>query len=107
MTELIEKTSYEAKEKELSLLLFSFYEGEEEDEYNSVPAKIKELRALIAKEVELAYKAGMLHFNAFDHTLNIEGSRLKRWVDTDLSVLELGDYVTLPSLYLQAKGFKR
>jgi hypothetical protein len=93
MTELIEKISYEARLKELVDLQY---------------IKVEELQEYIAKEVELAYKAGMLKFNALDHTFQAPGTKLLfQWNKEDLSFMEVGEEVLLPSLYLQAKGFKR
>ena len=102
MTELIEKTSYEAKQTILRRLLQEFKDGKV-----TIEQSMKALSLWYKADIELAYKAGMLHFNALDHTLKpTNSSTLNQWNDTDFSFMEIGDYILLPSLYLQAKGFK-
>ena len=98
MTELIEKTSYKRRGTQIGKILADpVYEED-----------IERLRDYIAKEVELAYKAGMLKFNALDHTFQAPGTKLLlQWHKEDLSSMEVGEGALLPSLYLQAKGFKR
>lgn len=96
MTELIEKTSYASRLVDLRGII------------NTAEDPYKALTEYISQQVELAYKAGMLRFNALDHTLKeTTFAKRKSWVDANLSHTETGDYVTLPSLYLQAKGFKK
>lgn len=106
MTELIEKTSYEARRSKWQDLMQDKYQAMTRDESDWVLEGIEEE---IAKQVELAYKAGMLHFNALDHTLVVEdmegGLRKSHWTKEDIS-LDIGDLKLLPELYLQAKGFK-
>lgn len=98
MTELIEKTSYESRHSKLIELF--------EDTMTSYSSTA--LEDYIAKEVELAYKAGMLRFNALDHTFQASGTTLLlQWHKEDLSSMGVGEGTLLPSLYLQAKGFKK
>lgn len=91
MTELIEKMSYEERKDNILIKPFTL-----ED---------------VAKEVELAFKAGMLHFNALDHTLKPTGNSQYMTTWSSAEDLErkmcIGDFSLLPSLYLQAKGFKK
>lgn len=105
MTELIEKTSYEARRKKWQDLMQAKYQSMTRDETDWV---LDGIEVEIALQVKQAYRAGMLHFNALDHTLKpTNSSSRNQWNDTDLSFMEIGDFVTLPSLYLQAKGFKQ
>ena len=108
MIELIEKTSLEQREKTTRELIYNYASSNSAFERNG---SIDALLQYIAKEVELAYKAGMIHFNAFEHTLNSvdsDGNKCRaKWSDRDLSFLETGRYSLLSSLYLQAKGFKK
>lgn len=99
MTELIEKTSYSDKESEIYDLLV----GPEHSELRDDVVRVQEY---IAKEVELAYKAGMLNFNALDHTLKTPWENTV-WTKANLNFMDTGNGVLLPSLYLQAKGFKK
>ena len=95
MTELIEKTSYKSRQAKLAKVIFS----------SASPTALEDY---IAKEVELAYKAGMLKFNALDHTFQASGTTLLlQWHKEDLSFMEVGEGALLPSLYLQSKGFKK
>lgn len=98
MTELIEKTSYKRRGTQIGKILADpVYEED-----------VERLRDYIAKEVELAYKAGMLRFSALDHTFKqIGSSTVLQWHKENLSSMEVGEGALLPSLYLQAKGFKR
>ena len=105
MTELIEKTTYEDKVREIRKILSPYFE---EDPYNGMKTLTPKLQEYIAKEVELAYKAGMLKFNALDHTFQASGTTLLlQWHKEDLSSMGVGEGALLPSLYLQAKGFKK
>lgn len=107
MTELLEKMSYSERLRSLSKKL----------DYDEA----LELLEDFAKEVELAYRAGMLHFNALDHTLlstydlqrsledqedyymidRVSWSNGEDWDPTGPVKPDL-----LVSLYLQEKGFK-
>lgn len=98
MTELIEKTSYEARYINIAKNLIGI-------NFN-VESVVESLHKYIAKEVELAYKAGMLHFNALDHTLKTPWKNTV-WTKANLNFMDTGNGVLLPSLYLQAKGFKK
>jgi len=96
MIELIEKTSYEARDRELKEYLDANQLNEDyEIDLNS-------LRKYITKEVELAYKAGMLHFNAFDHTMNSISGKTS-WAEEKgqklIQETEVGPLSILPSLY--------
>lgn len=98
MTELIEKTSYELRHSKLIELF--------EDTMTSYSSTA--LEEYIANEIETAYKAGMLKFNALDHTFQATGTKLLlQWHKEDLSFMTVGEGALLPSLYLQAKGFKK
>lgn len=95
MTELIEKTTYKSRQAKLDEAIFS----------SASPTALEDY---IAKEVELAYKAGMLKFNALDHTFQASGTTLLlQWHKEDLSSMGVGEGALLPSLYLQSKGFKK
>lgn len=98
MTELIMKATPE----QLSIRI-----TEKLAPYKLPPLMIERIKEMISAEVEAAYKAGMIHFNAFDHTLKIQTSEaIKQWSKEDLTFMAAGSYETLPSLYLRAKGFK-
>lgn len=110
MTELIEKTSYEARRKKWQDLMQAKYQSMTRDETDWV---LDGIEVEIALQVKQAYRAGMLHFNALDHTLKRAESAMSlhtiEWhkaVDLE-GTMSIGDFVTLPSLYLQAKGFKQ
>lgn len=109
MTELLEKMSYEARQRIIEATVIQATA----DPFRPDKEQWKEVMELIAKEVELAYRAGMLHFNALDHTCldtiqvesldidNIPWAHNQDWdpagpVKPDLLI----------SLYLQEKGFK-
>ena len=95
MTELIEKTTYKSRQAKLDEAIFS----------SASPTALKDY---IANEIETAYKAGMLKFNALDHTFQASGTTLLlQWHKEDLSSMGVGEGALLPSLYLQAKGFKK
>ncbi len=93
MTELIEKMSYEDRATELDRAIFKV-------------SSVMALQEYIAEQVELAYKAGMLYFNALDHTLTTPWENTV-WTKANLNFMETGNEALLPSLYLQAKGFKK
>jgi len=99
MTELIEKTSWRQRMDEM-------LDHQKLGDYIPDDESASTLMDYIAKEVELAYKAGMLKFHALDHTMQRAtwSSPHGRQLIEDL---DFGPESILPSLYLQAKGFKR
>jgi hypothetical protein len=111
MTELIEKTSWRQRMDEM-------LDHQKLGDYIPDDESASTLMDYIAKEVELAYKAGMLHFNALDHTLldtssveqalDEEDIWKEKWVQSEgwSTGTPVQDDL-LVSLYLQAKGFKR
>jgi len=87
MTQLIEK------DKELQSLL------------DTIPETMKgtKVRTLLNAAVEKAYKAGLVKFSAFDHTLMEHGERTQ-WVSADIS-FDLGENQTLIKSYLIENGY--
>lgn len=109
MTELLEKMSYNKRLEGLK------------DELAIHAGKPEAILELICNAVELAYKAGMLHFNALDHTLlstvdlensmvdNFDRNEISRvpWIlGSDWDPMGPVKQDLLISLYLQEKGFK-
>jgi len=70
---------------------------------------LTEFMEFMNKEIELAYKAGTLHFNAFTHDLKVVGEEGKlvnsHWTKEHVSI-NYGTVQHLADLYLQAKGYK-
>jgi hypothetical protein len=109
MTELIEKVSYEAKQVILRQLLQELL-----DDKATIEQSMEAISCWYKADVELAYKAGMLHFNALDHTMRDPREHLERkcfpWSSERATIIEqtlnVGEFATNTSLYLKAKGFK-
>jgi hypothetical protein len=99
MSKLIEKFSYEAQnDKIVEILRPKVGDG-------NVLA-ITKLQEYIAEQIELAYKAGSIHFNALTHETRV-GATVKRWADLEDEYPVTGPDSILPSLYSQSKGFKK
>jgi hypothetical protein len=105
MTELIEKTSYEVRKQAIVDTIVHNSSLINRENANRIASLLINSEQY---EVELAYKAGMLRFNALDHTFQATGTKLLlQWHKEDLSFMTVGEGALLPSLYLQAKGFKK
>jgi hypothetical protein len=64
---------------------------------------------LMAEEVKLAFKAGMLHLNVLTNEVKFDGPAGRdygKWgsIQGLNGEIEVGDFKTLPDLYLQHKG---
>lgn len=98
MSKLIEKMSYEQRERNL-IAKFGINVNERAG-----------LLAYIAEQVELAYQAGYNRFNAITHECvefeESEGMET-RWHELIEEFPLIGPDSQLPSIYSQSKGFKQ